>query len=84
MKSGEISNTFGNKKNRMTLRGYYRNLPEPTYPKKEFIRTLAIKCNVTETTVRNWVMYGIKPENKRYVDIISEVTGISPEDLWMD
>ena len=69
---------------KITLRGYYKALPEPTYPKKDFIQAVATRCNVTLTTANNWVKYGIKPNNPEHVRVLSEMTGISPEELWID
>lgn len=76
------SNISSQKGKNMTLKGYYKNLPEPTYPKKDFVNTIAEKCNVTLATANNWVKYGIKPSNPEHVRILSEITGISPECLW--
>lgn len=68
----------------MTLKGYYRNLPEATYPKSNFIRDVAARCGVTEVTVRNWIKYGMKPSNPEHIAILSEMTSISSESLWND
>lgn len=69
---------------KMTLKGYYKSLPEPTYPKKEFTSEIARRCNVSEVTVKNWIMYGFRPSNEKHIEILSEMTGIKPEDLWND
>lgn len=82
MKSINNSNTSSPKGKNMTLKGYYKSLPEPTYPKKVFLNTIAEKCNVTIATANNWIKYGIKPNNPEHVRILSEITGISPECLW--
>lgn len=84
MESINNTNTLPEKGHIMTLRGYYKNLPEPTYPKREFIQEIAIRCNVTLATANNWVKYGIKPSNPEHVRILSEITGIAPENLWME
>lgn len=68
----------------MTLKSYYKNLPAPTHPKKEFIRDVATKCGVSEATVRNWVMYGFRPVNEEHIKVLSEATGISADNLWID
>ena len=68
----------------MTLKSYYKNLPAPTHPKKEFIRDVATKCDVSEATVRNWVMYGFRPDNEVHIDVLSKETGIPVEELWID
>lgn len=82
MKSDNKTNTLKPKSKIMTLKGYYKSLPDPTYPKKDFINTIAERCNVTLTTANNWIKYGIKPNNLEHVQILSEITGISPEHLW--
>ena len=84
MENSNNSNTFSQKERIMTLKGYYKSLPEPTYPKKDFIQEIALKCNVTLVTANNWVKYGIRPSNPEHVRILSEITGISPENLWDD
>ena len=68
----------------ITLRGYYKNLPEATHPKTDFLRAIAKRCDVTETTVRNWVRYGFKPNNSEHIQVLSEMTGIPVENLWDD
>lgn len=84
MRNSNNSNTFPIKKESMTLRGYYRSLPDPTYPKRDFVHEIAMKCNVTLTTANNWIKYGIKPNNPEHIRILSEITGIAPENLWND
>lgn len=68
----------------ITLQGYYKNLPEATYPKSNFIRDVAARCGVTDVTVRNWIKYGMKPNNPEHAAILSEMTGIGIENLWND
>ena len=84
MENNQKTNGLGRKADKITLKGYYKNLPEPTYPKREFIQEIAIRCNVTLATANNWVKYGIKPSNPEHVRILSEITGIAPENLWME
>ena len=36
----------------------------------------------TRTSARNWVIYGMKPNNPSHILILSEITGIPPEELW--
>lgn len=66
----------------MTLNGYYKTLPTHTAPKKSFIAEVAQRCGVSEQTVRNWCIYGMKPNNYKHIRILSEITGIKEEDLW--
>lgn len=84
MESNNNSNTLPEKGKSITLRGYYKSLPEPTFPKRDFIQEIATKCNVTLTTANNWIKYGIKPNNPEHIRILSEITGIAPENLWID
>lgn len=84
MEDSNNSNTFNRKGQSMTLRSYYKSLPEPTFPKRDFIQEIATKCNVTLTTANNWIKYGIRPSNPEHVRILSEITGISPENLWIE
>ena len=45
----------------MTLKGYYKNLPESSHPKTEFINEITRRTGVSFTAARNWVVYGTKP-----------------------
>lgn len=82
MEDSNKSNVFAQKSANLTLKGYYKSLPDPTYPKKEFVSMIAEKCNVTIATANNWIKYGIRPNNPEHVRILSEITGIPPENLW--
>ena len=73
---------FPNEGHKMTLKGYYQNLPESTHPKTEFINEIMKRTGVSFTSVRNWVIYGMKPNKPSHVSILSEITGIPPEELW--
>ena len=70
------------KSKKITLKGYYENLPLRQAPRNDFIQTVAEKCNVTPQTVRNWCIYGMKPQDYKHVLILSELTGIKAEELW--
>ena len=69
---------------KITLKDYYSNLPNATHPKTEFINEVIKKTGVSFTAVRNWVVYGMKPNNPEHIAALSEITGISPENLWSD
>lgn len=84
MDSSNNSSTLQGKGKSMTLKSYYKSLPEPTFPKRDFIQEIAMKCNVTLATANNWIKYGIKPNNPEHIRILSEITGIAPENLWID
>lgn len=68
----------------MTLKGYYKNLPDSTHPKTEFINEITKRTGVSFTAARNWVIYGMKPNNPEHISILSEITGIPPEKLWSE
>lgn len=84
MESVVKTNSLGDKCEMMTLRGYYNSLPVATHPKIDFIRSVAKRCGVTSTTARNWAKYGVKPINPDHILILSEMTGIPVENLWVD
>ena len=70
------------KENVNYLGDYYQSLPDSVSPKTEFINKVALRCNVSAATVRNWVG-GMKPRNKRHLEILSEMTGISADKLFV-
>lgn len=84
MKNISETNSCEAKPQIITLKGYYKNLPNSVHPKIDFIRKVALKCGVTEATVRNWLKYGMKPNNKQHIVILSEMTGIPQSQLWID
>lgn len=63
------------------LKEYYENLPEKSNPKTDFVNQVAFRANVSTNTVRNWID-GTKPANPKHINIISEITGISAEELF--
>ena len=69
---------------KMTLKGYFAALPLHNSPRKDFIKEVSGRCGVSEQTVRNWCLYGIKPQNFMHVKVLSEMTGIQEEDLWQE
>lgn len=79
----------GNLEN-LSLKGYYLSLPERIAPKQKLLENIQDECEnmtgirPTITSVRNWVLYDIKPKNKVYVEAIVKVTGIREENLWQD
>lgn len=72
------------KNQKMTLKGYYDDLPEASYPKTEFINKLSVLCNTSTATVRNWIRGVSKPSRDSCIDILVEETGIPKESLWND
>lgn len=71
-------------KEKMTLRGYYDELPDAECPKTNFINTIVARTGVSATTVRNWIFYGMKPANENHINILVDVTGIPANELWAD
>ena len=67
----------------MTLKDYYKALPKSNSPKKDLIQTISRECSVSEQTARNWCIYGMKPQDYRHVRLLSKLTGIKEEDLWI-
>lgn len=84
MESINNSNSSSRKGQIMTLRSYYKNLPDARHPKSELINEIAMKCGVTLATARNWILYGMKPNNPEHVKALVEITGIPAENLWND
>lgn len=82
MKNIQSSNDLGQKSEKMTLKDYYNSLPDPVAPKSDFLREVSERCGVTITTVRNWCIYGMKPNSYKAVKVLEELTGISEEELW--
>ena len=80
----EVTKENQEKVKKMTLKGYYSQLPDATHPKTDFVNEVAIEAGVSAATVRNWVIYGMRPQNKNHVEILSRKTGIAVEDLWED
>ena len=80
----EVAKENQEKVRKMTLKGYYSQLPDATHPKTDFVNEVAIEAGVSAATVRNWVIYGMLPQNKSHVEILSRKTGIPVEDLWED
>lgn len=78
----EVTKEMKEKKQKLTLKGYYLQIPEASHPKTDFVNEIAMEAGVSSATVRNWVIYGMKPANKKHVEILSRKTGIPAEDLW--
>ena len=78
----EVTKEKNEKKQKLTLKGYYLQIPEASHPKTDFVNEIAMEAGVSSATVRNWVIYGMKPANKKHVEILSRKTGIPAEDLW--
>ena len=90
MENNQSSKDFMQKSQKLSLLGYYQGLPERVAPKQQFLEEIQRRCEqatgklVTMTTVRNWVLYGRRPNRHECVAVISELTGIKEVDLWQD
>ncbi len=86
MKSIEKVNTSLGKKEKITLRDYYKALPEANdiAPRKLLVKRIAERCDVPESTARSWFAFGVKPRDNKeqIIAILAEETGIAPEDMW--
>lgn len=83
MKKENNANYSAEKRPRMTLADYYESLEIPVYTKKtEFINKVSERCEVSESTARNWVANRVRPQKPSYMRILSELTGIPEEDLF--
>lgn len=77
-----MANNFYEKKEKMTLEGYYESLPRYQSPKSELVAEIANRCKVSMGTVHNWLHGRTKPTSERLITEIAEITGIPKEDLW--
>lgn len=80
----ETNKKKSGKMKKITLKGYYKNLPEGTFPKRDFVNEAAVDCKVSTATVRNWIDGRTKPDNPEHVKYLSKKTGIPVEDLWKE
>lgn len=78
----QSSKDFEGKSPKITLKGYYYNLPSRSAPRHNFLVELMKRCHVTEQTTRNWVLYGMKPQQEEHRQAICELTGLKEKDLW--
>lgn len=77
-----MENKKKEKYEKLTLSGYYENLPKSSFPKKEFVAKIMKECDVSFTTARNWVKGITRPNEKNNEDILSRISGIPKEQLW--
>lgn len=82
MKNFGKTNTSPKKSEKMTLNDYYSALPYASCPKTEFMNEVAKECGVSLSTVRNWIRFGMRPNNPKHIEILSRLTGIDAEYLW--
>lgn len=68
----------------MTLKEYYGKLKKqkrPPHPAREFILTIAEKTGKSTKTIQQW-MSGIYTPSRETQIIISDATGIPPDELF--
>ena len=82
IKISQMANKKLENPQKMTLKGYYQNLPDATHPKTEFVNRIMVECGVSFTTARNWVVGITKPFKPEHVQKLSEMTGIPADELW--
>jgi len=66
----------------MNLIEYYKQFPEPTAPKSDWVRMVAEKLEVSEATVRSWIQGRNKPRHPSLLRGLSEITGIPENELF--
>lgn len=84
LKMSEVTKENLQKERKMTLKGYYSQLLDASHPKTDFMNEIAIEAGVSVATVRNWGIYGMRPQRRIYAEILSRKTGIPVENLWED
>lgn len=68
----------------MTLKEHYQRLKakeRPPHPARQFVLDIAAKTGKTPKTIQQWIC-GIYLPSKESMLIISEETGIPPEELF--
>ncbi len=53
-----------------------------SYPKIELFREIRQKLDVSMVTLERWSKLDSQTKNKEALDVLSEVTGIAPENLF--
>lgn len=84
MKNPALPKPKGEKNKKITLKGYFSMLREAETPLQSFVGEVSARCGVSEQTVRNWCLYGIKPQTYEHVKVLMELTGIKEEYLWSE
>lgn len=70
----------------MNLQDYYQSLDEQKQlpPKIAFLKEVSEQCKVEIATVRNWILYGKRPQNPEHTKYLEQRTGIPASELWSD
>ena len=75
MERTQVTKEMCNNSSTITLRSYYKSLPDAIHPKMDLLNKIIVRCNVSPNTARNWVMGASRPRNPEYEKILSELTG---------
>lgn len=74
----------------MTLTEFYNLKPTAIYPKTEFVDEILKACEdefgegcVSRATVINWCNGTTRPNDSKFLAVISKVTGIKVKDLFV-
>ena len=78
------TSTFDEKSEKITLKDYYNGLPTSISPKTLFINKVQAATGKSYVTVSNWVHGKTKPSEPKDLVILSELTGLSINDLFND
>lgn len=76
----EVTKENLQKERKMTLNGYYSQLPDANHPKTDFMNEIVVEAGVSVAT--DWVIYGMSPQRRIHAEILSRKTGIAVENLW--
>lgn len=68
----------------MSLQKFYKNIPEQSSPKSDFIARVAKELSVSEATVRLWVYGKTKPRDVSHLSKLSKITGIPEDQLFTE
>ncbi len=83
MKNLEKTNTLELDPAKLTLADYYQAIPDIRItPRFQFLEKIMEKCEVNESTARNWVAMRSRPQKESHYRILSELTGIPAENLF--
>lgn len=65
-----------------TLKDWYQNLPQVTYPKLEVVKHLMRETGKSESCVKKWLLGNNTPSDSRDRELLSQVSGIPVENLF--
>lgn len=62
------------------LKEFYKKLENKT----AFINEVCYRTGRSAVAVHNWIKYGMKPNNPKDREVLSNITGIPVKKLWND